>query len=99
MIKKTGLLIFFGYHAFAFSQQTSQLRLIKEKFDKKIEINDQKCKLDKEKNPAPEVISMINQLCRQTKSSIDARRNKENLAELERINWKERETLLMPISL
>lgn len=85
MIKKTGLLIFFGYHVFAFSQQTSQLRLIKEKFDKKIEINDQKCKLDKEKNPAPEVISMINQLCRQTKSSIDARRNKENLAELERI--------------
>lgn len=85
MIKKPGLLIFFLYNAFAFSQQTSQLRSIKEQYDKKIEINDQKCKLDKEKNPAPEVVLMINQLCKKTESSINARRNQENLAELERI--------------
>lgn len=85
MIKKTGLLLFFVFGVFTFAQQTSQLRLIKEKFDKKLESNDQKCKLDREKNPASEVILMINELRRKTESFINARRNVDNLAELERI--------------
>ena len=99
MIKKTGLSIFFVYHAFAFSQQTAQLRLIKEKFDKKLEINDQKCKLDREKNPAPEVILMINELCKKTESSINARRNQENLAELERIKKEGTGNIIDPAKL
>lgn len=85
MIKKTGLLIFFVFGVFTFAQQTTQLRLIKEKFDNKLEINDQKCKLDKEKNPSPEVVLMINEICKKTETSINARRNIENLAELDRI--------------
>ncbi|SFB76721.1 hypothetical protein [Kaistella jeonii] len=85
MVNKIIAVAFFATTSFAFSQQTKQLKIIKQKYDIQVENYSKICEADLKKTNLSEEKRKISDQCRNEISLINSKRNQENLQELARI--------------
>ena len=85
MISKIIAVVFCATTSFVFSQQTKQLKIIKQKYDIEVEKYSKICESDLQKTNLSDEKRNISDRCRNAISLINSKRNRENLQELARI--------------